>query len=133
MKKLIILLAVFVLQGCVLLDAFQMAKFDNNEYYIINQIQTTSELGEKHCGTIYAKPLVNNLWLRVNEFYNYANSIPHNEETITMSGALLEISKGLHIKYENDPNVSKLYCKLKFELINKNAVTIQNVVGGKPR
>jgi hypothetical protein len=50
-----------------------------------------------------------------------------------MSGALLEISKGLHIKYNNDPNVSKTYCKLKFELLNKNAVTIQNVVGGKPR
>ena len=110
-----------------------MAKFDNNEYYIINQIKTSSALGEKHCGTKYAKPLVNKMWIKVNEFNNYTTSIPNNEETITMSGALLEITKGLHTKYDVDSNVSKKYCEIKFDLINRNATTIQNVVGGKPR
>jgi len=133
MKKLIIVLAIFVLQGCALLDAYQMAKFDNNEYYIINQIRTSSALGEEYCGTKYAKPLVETLWGKVNEFNNYASSIPHNEETITMSGALLEITKGLHVKYDVNPNVSKIYCTSKFDLLNKNAITIQNIVGGKPR
>jgi len=133
MKKLIIVLALFVLPGCAILDSYNMAKFDNNEYYIINQIRTSSALGEKHCGTKYAKPLVDTLWIKVNEFNNYSTSIPHNEQTIKMSGALLEITKGLHVKYEVDPNVSKTYCTIKFNLLNKNAITIQNVVGGKPR
>ena len=50
-----------------------------------------------------------------------------------MSVALLKITKGLNDKYEKEDNVSKHYCEAKFESIKKNAVTIQNVVGGKPR
>jgi|TARA_B100000780_G_C21126343_1_gene457139 hypothetical protein len=133
MKKLIIVLALFVLQGCAIIDSYNMAKFDNNEYYIINQIRTTTSLGEEHCGTKYAKPLVNSLWIKVNEFNNYSASIPNNEQTIKMSEALKGIAKGLHVKYDVDPKVSKLYCTIKFDLLNKNAITIQNVVGGKPR
>ncbi len=56
-----------------------------------------------------------------------------NGETIKMSSELAEIVKGLSERYNGTEPVSLPYCTTKFGLIEKNAVTIQNVVGAKPR
>lgn len=132
MKKIIIAL-VFLLPGCALLDSYNMAKFDNNEYYLINRIRTSALLGKEECGSPIVKKYVNVIWIKSNEFNSYSESIPNNEETVVMSTALLEITKGLYDKYKKEVTVNKVYCKSKFDLIYKNATTIQNVVGGKPR
>jgi len=47
--------------------------------------------------------------------------------------ALAEIIKGLNTRYHEKDPVSPAYCTLKFGTIEKNAVTIQNVIGAKPR
>lgn len=133
MKKLIVSLSIVFLSGCAILDAYNMAKFDNNEYYLINQVRTSAELGKEQCGQPDAKKYVSKTWVKSNEFYNYSSSIPNNKETVTMSGALVEIVKGLNDKYKNDQEASKTFCEVKYDLILKNALTIQNVVGGKPR
>jgi len=133
MKNLIITLSVLLLSSCALWDSYNMSKFDNNEYYLINSVHTNAVLGKEECGTPKAKYYVTQVWTKSNEFVNYASAIPNNEETITMSIALLQITKGLSDKYEETNSVNKIYCEAKFELIKKNSVTIQNVVGGKPR
>jgi hypothetical protein len=50
-----------------------------------------------------------------------------------MTGELAEIVKGLNERYHGKEAVSTSYCTLKFGTIEKNAVTIQNVIGAKPR
>jgi hypothetical protein len=50
-----------------------------------------------------------------------------------MSQELAEIVKGLSVRYHSEQEVSLNYCTIKFSNIEKNAVTIQNVVGAKPR
>jgi hypothetical protein len=133
MKKLIVTLSVLFLSSCALWDAHNMARFDNNEYYIINKVRAQALLGKEKCGTPEVKKYVENVWVRTTEFDSYASSIPNNEETIKMSGALVDIVKGLNVKYEKEDNVNKVFCEAKFELIHKNATTIQTVIGGKPR
>jgi hypothetical protein len=64
---------------------------------------------------------------------NYSQSIPQNEETVKMSFELSEIIKGLNERYHSKDPVSLNYCTTKFGIIEKNAVTIQNVIGAKPR
>jgi len=39
MKKLLPLIFVSLLSGCTLLDAYFMAKYDTNEYFIVNDIK----------------------------------------------------------------------------------------------
>jgi hypothetical protein len=139
MKKLLVVLAIISLQGCAAIEgvnlvrAWNMAKFDNNEYSQINSIRTVANLGAAKCGTPEVLPVVDSLYYKSVELKNYSASIPHNEETVKMSGELAEIIKGLNERYHGKEPVSVSYCTLKFGTIEKNAVTIQNVIGAKPR
>ena len=92
MKKLLIVLAILSLTGCAtikhttLYRAWNMAKFDNNEYSQINSIRTVANLGAAKCGTPEVLPVVDSLYYKSVEFKNYSASIPFNEETVKMSG-----------------------------------------------
>ena len=133
MKKLLLITSLFLLTSCAIIDAYQMAKFDNNEYALINSVRTQANLGAAKCGTPEVVPVVDSLFYKSVEFKNYSASIPHNEEVIKMSSELAEIIKGLNTRYHEKDPVSPAYCTLKFGTIEKNAVTIQNVIGAKPR
>ena len=139
MKKLTIALSLILLTGCAtiqqttLYKAWNMPKFDNNEYSQIKSIRTVANLGAAKCGTLEVLPVVDSLFYKSVEFKNYSSSIPHNEEVVKMSGELAEIIKGLNTRYHEKEPVSPSYCTLKFGTIEKNAVTIQNVIGAKPR
>lgn len=134
MKKwLLSLVLVSMLSGCALYDAYFMARFDNNEYSLINRIRTEANLGAAKCGQPEVVAVVDRLWYTAVEFRNYGQSIPHNQEVIKMGNELAEIVKGLSDRYHGKEPVSMLYCTTKFSSIERNAVNIQNVVGKKPR
>ena len=139
MKRLLLVLAIVSLAGCAIIQdnplykAWNMAKFDNNEYSQINSIRTIAHLGAAKCGTPEVVPMIENLWYKTVELKNYSGSIPHNEDAVKMTGELAEIVKGLNVRYHEVEPVSPAYCTLKFGTIEKNAVTIQNVMGAKPR
>lgn len=134
MKKLLAsVLLISSLSGCALYDAYFMARFDNNEYALINKIRTEANLGAAKCGKPEVVAVVDNMYRTSIEFRNYGQSIPHNEEVIKMGNELAEIVKGLSDRYHGTEPVSMMYCTTKFSSIERNAVNIQNVVGKKPR
>ena len=133
MKKLLVALAVWSLSGCALYDAYFMAKFDNNEYKIINDIRTQANLGSAKCGKPEVVAEVDRLYYLSVEFRNYGQSIPNNEQAAKMGNELAEITKGLSERYHSSEPVSMFYCTSKFSNIERNAVNIQNVIGKKPR
>ena len=139
MKKLLLVVSLVALTGCAtiqqstLYKAWMMPKFDNNEYAQINSIRTVSVLGAAKCGTPEVVGVVDNIYYKTIELRNYSQSIPKNEETIKMSSELSEIVKGLSERYHGKEPVSLNYCTVKFSNIEKNAITIQNVIGAKPR
>jgi hypothetical protein len=133
MKKIILLAVFSLLQGCAVYDAYFMARFDNNEYLLINKIRTEANLGAAKCGKPEVVEEVDRLWRTAVEFKNYTQSIPHNEEATKMASELSEIVKGLSDRYHGNDPVSLMYCTTKFSGIERNAVNIQNVIGKKPR
>ena len=134
MKRLLaIFLLVSSLSGCAVYDAYFMARFDNNEYALINRIRTEANLGSAKCGSPEVINVVDTMWRTAVEFRNYGQSIPHNEPVIKMGNELAEIVKGLSDRYHGSEPVSMLYCTSKFSSIERNAVNIQNIVGRKPR
>jgi hypothetical protein len=134
MKKLLVaFLLASSLSGCALYDAYFMARFDNNEYSLINKIRTEANLGAAKCGKPEVVAVVDSMYRTSVEFRNYGQSIPHNEEVIKMGNELAEIVKGLSDRYHGTEPVSMMYCTTKFSSIERNAVNIQNVVGKKPR
>jgi len=135
MKNILISLALLAsLTGCAVIDYFDMARFDNNEYLLAVQVRTQANLGARKCGTPEVNQEVSKLWSQTLALKNYAESIPYNEETITMTSELLEIVRGLDKRYNIDMKVASMtYCVNKFGNIEKNATIITNVIGDKPR
>lgn len=127
------MLSLVSLNGCVLFNAYNMAHFDSNEYMLINSIHTQAAVATTKCGTFEVTGAVDSIYFSSLELKNYAASIPHNEATIKMTDELVVITKELSDRYYGAEEVSATYCKLKFSTIEKNAITIQKVIGDKPR
>lgn len=133
MKKLLALLAVSMLSSCALYDAYFMAKFDMNEYQYITRIRTHSELGLPLCGTPEVKEHVKYIWVTATEYKNYAQAIPHNENSYELAKTLTTITDEFYKKYQGDTVPSTFYCRAKFTAIQQSSENIQKVIGAKPR
>jgi hypothetical protein len=134
MKKLIPLTFVVLLSGCTLLDAYFMAKYDTNEYFIVNDIKTKAQVAEENCSNqLLVITQVNELYIKALEFKNFTSHIPRNKDTDNMSTKLLTLTKDTRDYFNKAEKISPIFCKAKLQQIVKSADTIQHVLGSKPR
>lgn len=134
MKKLIVLAVLFLLNGCAMVDYYRMAKWDNNEYMLVNEIHTDAQFAMDKCVSKQdVLPHVDYEYRKSIELANYSSGIARNEETIKMTSELLAIVKGLRERYYSGDEVSQKFCELKFTSIITNTGTIQKSLGAKPR
>jgi hypothetical protein len=134
MKKLIPLTFVVLLSGCTLFDAYFMAKYDTNEYFIVNDIKTKAQVAEENCNNhLLVVTQVNDLYIKTLEFKNFTSHIPRNKDTDNMSTKLLTLTKDTRDYFNKAEKISPIFCKAKLQQIVKSADTIQHVLGSKPR
>jgi hypothetical protein len=134
MKKLILLSFVMLLSGCTLFDAYFMAKYDTNEYFIVNDIKTKAQVAEENCGNqLLVVAQVNDLYIKTLEFKNFTSHIPRNKDTDNMSTKLLTLTKDTRDYFNKAEKISPIFCKAKLQQVVKSADTIQHVLGSKPR
>lgn len=133
MKKLVVVSLILLLNGCALIDIYRMARFDNIEYSLVNQIHTQAQLAASNCGTDLVLWQVDEIYSKTVELRNYSVHIPRNDETVKMTVALHEIVKGLKDRYASDEEISVKYCELKFNNIENATTNMQKVIGDKPR
>lgn len=132
MKKILIVLT-SLLSGCSLMDAYLMAKYDTNEYALINKIRTTSEVSIIDCPS--RDKSINNireLYSLSIEWKNFTQYIPNNESASNLSENMVKLTEQAKNIYENG-EVSEKFCKLKMQQINRAADVAQKVIGSKPR
>ena len=83
MKNILISLALLAsLTGCAVIDYFDMARFDNNEYLLAVQVRTQANLGARKCGTPEVNQEVSKLWSQTLALKNYAESIPQTKKQL---------------------------------------------------
>ena len=134
MKRILIVLFAFSLSGCALFDAYFMAKYDTNEYFIVNDIKTKAQVAEENCGNhILVVTQVNELYIKALEFKNFTTHIPRNKDTDNMSTKLLILTKDTKDYFNKAEKISPIFCKAKLQQVVKSADTIQHVLGSKPR
>jgi hypothetical protein len=134
MKKLILLSFVMLLGGCTVFDAYFMAKYDTNEYFIVNDIKTKAQVAEENCGNqLLVVAQVNDLYVKALEFKNFTTHIPRNKDTDNMSTKLLTLTKDTRDYFNKAEKISPIFCKAKLQQVVKSADTIQHVLGSKPR
>lgn len=134
MKRLLPLVFVLSLSGCTLFDAYFMAKYDTNEYFIVNDIKTKAQIAEENCGNqLLVITQVNELYIKALEFKNFTTHIPRNKDTDNLSAKLLTLTKDTRDYFNKSEKISPVFCKAKLQQIEKSADTIQHVLGSKPR
>lgn len=133
MKTLIALSIVSLLSGCAIYDAYFMAKFDVNEYQYIARIRTQSQIGVQKCGTPGVVENVNAIYSYSQEYKNYAEKIPHNENSFQLASTLIQITEEFYKRYQGDNPPGVAYCRAKFGLIESSSENIQTTLGNKPR
>ena len=91
MKRLILItITAMALNGCAIIDIYKQAKWDNNEYALVNEVQTSAALGIDMCA--YPKDVVyyvDHIYTKSVEFKNYTNDIQRNEEANKMTANCL--------------------------------------------
>lgn len=134
LKLLILSSIVVVLPGCALWDAYFMAGYDNVEYALVNKVRTFSELAVEDCSNEErTKTNVSRIHGYAVELKNFTQYIPDNEDANKLGNNLFQLTLQTKDHYAKNTNVSEGFCKLKLQQINRNAETIQKVIGSKPR
>jgi len=138
LKLLILSSAFLTLSGCGTLqdmyDAYFMAGYDNNEYALVNQIRTESELNINKCtDDLLARTVFVDLYDKSVELKNFSQYVPDNEDAFKLASGLVELSKQGKDAYDKGDKVSPTFCKLKLKSINRASEKAQEVIGKKPR
>jgi len=134
MKKLIAsVLALSMLNGCALIDAYLMTKFDPNEYGLITTIRAEAQQFKSECNdNTVSKTNAIKIANNTRTFELYSENIPRNENGQRAAKSLNEIAQGLNQRYQAGL-VSPVFCKLKFESIENSATVMQHTLGNRPR
>jgi hypothetical protein len=123
-----------MLNGCVVFDAYFMAKYDTTEYSLVNQIKTKAQIAEENCSNqILVISQVNELYIASLEFKNFTSHIPRNEDAVKLSAKLFTLTKDTRDYFNKSEKISPIFCKAKLQQIEKSADTIQHAIGSKPR
>lgn len=134
MKKILAFAAVGLLSGCSVIDAYLMTKYDSNEYRIIAEIRTEARQYKTECNNpLLSAPNARAMADKTELFEVYSEHIPRNTNVINASRELNKIAQGLADSYRRDKPPSAAFCKIKFETIETNAATMQNIIGARPR
>ena len=133
MKRLILISLLVMLPGCAVIDAYLM-KYDTNEYKLITEIRADAQGYKAECANpLLSSPNAVAIANKTNLFMLYSQYQPHNDPVQKASIELNKMAQGLKDQYAKGDKVSPMFCKIKFDSIEKSAETIQKTVGDKPR
>lgn len=132
MKRLI-LITLLLLNGCALVDAYRMTKYDPNEYRMITEIRYSAQQAKTQCNnTTISQNNSINLSTQTHIFVLYSEHVPSNDQVIAAANELDAIAQGLSNQYTK-ATVSAAFCRIKFENIETSADYMQKVIGARPR
>ena len=129
--RIVTLLAVVLLGGCTLADAYLM-RYDTNEYRLITEIRVDSSIYKTQCASPISEYNATQLAYKTELFEKLTKELPHNENNYHAAVSLNQIAKGLVDRYKKG-NVPELFCRLKFGAIESSSEVIQHVTGDKPK
>ena len=126
-KKIMAMLTILMIASC------STPRFDNNEYMLVAEIKNEALSGMKGCNSNPYKAVEQHgskIFDRTQLYSLYAERLSDNVESYEMSKELYSITEDLISKGHQ---VSKFYCKQKFEIIMKGADRIMVSLSAKKK
>ena len=134
MKILIVMATAVLINGCAVYDAFMMAPYDPNEYKLITEVRVDAAFYRSQCDNpLLAPGNAQAISAKTNLFEKYQEMIPRNNNGYQSAKALNDITQGLSAQYSKSTTVSTVFCRLKYNTIEKSAESIQRTTAGRPR
>jgi hypothetical protein len=134
MKQLITTLAITLLSGCSVLDAYLMTHYDPNEYQLITSIRAEAQQFKTQCDDAsVSKSNAAKLATDTQLFVLYSEHVPRNTDVISASKDLHLLAQGLVDQYTKSDKVSPGFCKIKFSNVETSADKMQQVIARRPR
>ena len=131
MKKLITVCVLsLILSGCDFIPQF----YDNNEYLILSEIESSSRLLYDECVDIHGDviPRIETLYEVSETFRTYTFYQPQNETTTEQAAIIANNISELRLRYrQSEP--SEAYCQLKAEAVKMAAQRVLSTIGNKAR
>ena len=134
MKFLLMATLLTLTSGCTLIDSYLMTKYDPNEYKLITDIRANSQIYKTQCeDQIQSKINAGQIRNNTRMFVLYSEHIPRNTEVYNSAKEVDNMAKGIADLYAKSDKVSPVFCKIKYETIEKSADKVQSIIGRKPR
>ena len=131
--KVTFLILIGLLSGCSVLSESYNMKYDQGEYRLITDIRVDAQNFQDECtDPVQAKVNATIIKRRTDLFEAYVQYIPLDTDVQKASIELGNIAKGLEAQYKKAP-VSPTFCRIKLEVIEHAAKSMQAVIGNKPR
>lgn len=135
MKNLVLISLLFFLTSCVAVNRGTSilfpAKYDTNEYELINKIRTTAELSIDSCrDTEISRNNFDVLYASTLEFKNLTEYLPRNQNVNDLATNLYMLVDNGFTMYNND-EVSTFFCQNALLQIIDSSISIQQVTGRK--
>lgn len=135
MKTLTLSALLFTLTGCAAVDQGTSilfpARYDTNEYELINWIRTTAELSIDSCqDTEISRTNFDTLHARALEFKNLTEYLPRNQNVNDLATNLYLLVDNGSSMYDNE-EVSTFFCQNTLLQIIDSSISIQQVTGRK--
>jgi hypothetical protein len=130
--------AILILSACSAImpitDVVFPAKYDSNEYEMVNWIRTSAELAVDSCdNNDVSRQNIVNMYRAALEFKNFTQHQRRNQKTHELATNLYQLVDNSLSLYAESDQVSVVFCELSFDQIATTAETVQKVIGDKPR
>ena len=135
MKKISLLIILFAFTGCSVTNQATSvlfpARYDTNEYELINWIRTTAELSVDSCAsTDISRENFEVLYKGSLEFKNFTQYLRRNQPAHDLAINLHTLVDEGYALYDNQ-EVSQFFCQTSLLQIADSATSIQQVIGRK--
>lgn len=137
-KAITIAFAISMLTACSAImpitDVVFPARYDSNEYEMVNWIRTSAELAVDSCdNNDVSRQNIVNTYRAALEFKNFTQYQRRNQKTHELATDLYQIVDNSLSLYAESGRVSVVFCELSFDQIATTAEAMQKVIGDKPR
>ena len=125
-------LVTLALSACDFVPQF----YDNNEFLILTEIETSSRLLHHECVDMHVSviPRVDSLYERAEALRTYTFYQPQNKTTAEQAAIIADNIHALRDKYrQSETPPSEAYCQLKAEAITVAAQRVLSTIGNKTR
>jgi len=128
------ILTLCLLAGCSTLRSLAVNNYDPIHYQLITEIRFIAHKNHSDCdNTDLSRKNAIELSDKSNFFQLYTEQLPSENDMINAAKELNNMIIGLADQYKSQQQPHAEFCRIKFQNIENSAISMQKILGARPR